>query len=159
MKLLSKYFFYLFLLSELVACSDDDDDNPSTSDLIKAHPWRVDNFDVQASSAGVPVAPEVIAPFVDNALDDVPLNGIITFEEGTFTVDDQGTTLEGTWSLSADEMEITMTFSAGGESFTFEIREITADTFNLALTTSEDFVLVGGVLTLDLEITAFLIPN
>ena len=158
MKLLSKKIFYLLPLVWMLACSSDDDSTPTVSDLIKANPWRVDNYDVNASSGGVSISQELLAPFVDDILDEAPLNGIITFEDNTFTIDDQGTIIDGTWSLSSDESEITMTFTIAAETFTFQIQQITSDNFDLEYTTTENFNLATTSVSVSLEITGFLVP-
>lgn len=158
MKLFSKKLFYFLPLVWLLACSSDDDSTPTTSDLIKAHSWRVNNYDVNASSGGVSISQDLLAPFVDEVLDEAPLNGIITFEDNTFTIDDQGTIIDGTWSLSNDESEITMTFTVAAEAFTFQIQQITSDNFDLSYTATENFNLANTSVSVSLEITGFLVP-
>lgn len=158
-----KSIFFLLPVFLLLACSSDDSEPippaPTTTELITSQAWRVENYDVQASTGGLPIPPATIAPFLDDILAQAPINGTITFNsDNTFTVDDQGTTVNGTWSLSADEMEITLVFTATSETFTFEITAITETTFTLKFTITENVDLAGTPVPVTLEITAFLIP-
>jgi len=157
-----KSVFFLLPLLLLWSCASDDSEPtpaPTTSELITAKAWRVDNYDVQAFTGGLPIPAATIAPFLDDILAQAPLNGTITFNnDNTFVVDDQGTVINGTWSLSADEKEITLVFTATSETFTFEIVTITATTFTLKFTITESVDLAGNPVPVTLEIAAFLIP-
>lgn len=157
---LNKKLIFLLPLLWLMACGSDDE-NPTVADLITAQSWRVNNYEVEASTGGISIPESILEPFVDDILAQAPLNGIITFiNDGSFTIEDQGTTINGTWSLSADEKELTMTFTAANQSFTFQIKEISANTFNLTFTTTENITIPGSVIPVPvtLEITAFLVP-
>ena len=156
---LIKTFFYVLPFLLLMACDSDDDSSPNNIELITAHSWRVNTFDVQASTLGEPISDQLLAPFVDDILANLPLNGTITFEENTFTIEDQGTTIEGTWSLSADETEITMVLTALAETYTFEIKQITSESFDLVYTTTQNITLSTGALSIDVEATAFLVAT
>ena len=156
MRKLKKAFIYLVSLLLVIACDSDDDNPPTTIELITAHSWTVDTYDVQLASVTLPQ--EILTPIIDEILSEIPLDGVITFEENTFTIDDEGTTIEGTWSLSADETEITMNLTVDAETFTFKIQEITADTFNLFYTISASYELPASSEELTFEITALLIP-
>ena len=158
MKQLNRTFFYLLVFTCLLACdSDDESSSPNTIELITAHSWRVDTYDVQASSGGQSIPESLVAPFVEPILGEVPLNGIITFEAETFSVEDQSGTLDGTWSLSDDETEITMVLTLSSQTFTFQIKQITSDSFDMLYATVQDIPTQTGVWTVDLEVTAFLI--
>ena len=153
---LNKTFFYLLPLLLFIACDSDDDSTPTTRELIQSQPWRVDSYDLKSSTPGI--TQELLDLFADAVVEEAPLNGTITFKESTFTIDDQGTTIDGTWTLSDDETEITMTFTVGAQTFTFQIQQITSGTFNLTYGATEDFNVVGSPISVTLEITAFLVP-
>lgn len=143
-------------LLSLLACSSDD--GPTAKELIKAHPWRVSNYDVQASASGVTIPQNILDPFITDALANAPLNGTITFNTGTFTIDDQGTILEGTWTLSDDETTFTMTFNNTSQTFTFQVLQLTEDSYNLKYTVEQDVTFQGISVPVTFEITAFLVP-
>jgi hypothetical protein len=155
--------FFLLPLFLLLGCSSDDSEPiplPTTTDLITAQGWQVNNYDVQASTLGVPIPAATIAPFLDDILAQAPINGTVTFNsDNTFVVDDQGAAVNGTWSLSADESEITLVFTATSETFTFEIVTITATSFTLKFTITENVNLAGTPVPVTLEVTAFLVPT
>ena len=158
MKQLYSTFFYLIVFTFLLACdSDDESSSPTTIELITAKSWRVDTYDVQASSGGQSIPESLVAPFVEQILEEVPLNGIITFEAETFSVEDQATTLEGTWSLSDDETEITMVLALSSQTYTFQIKQITSENFDMLYVTVSNIPTPTGVLSVDLEVTAFLV--
>lgn len=158
MKQLSRTFLYLLVFTFLLACdSDDESSSPNTIELITAHSWRVDTYDVQASSGGQSIPASLVAPFVDQIVEEIPLNGTITFEAETFSVEDQSGTLDGTWSLSDDETEITMVLTLSSQTFTFRITQITSGSFDLLYVTVSNIPTTTGVLSVDLEVTAFLV--
>ena len=150
---LKKAFIYLVPLLLVIACDNDDDNPPTTIELVTAHTWIVDTYDVQLLSVTLPQ--EILTPIIDRIQSELVLGGVYTFKENTFTIDVRVNTIEGTWSLSADETEITMNIV---EDAAFKIQEITADTFKLSYTTSESHELPGGSEELTFEITALLIP-
>lgn len=154
--------FFLIPLLWLFGCASDDSEPfipPTTTELITAQVWRVNNYDVQASTSGLPIPAATIAPFLDDILAQAPINGTVTFKsDNTFVVDDMGTAVNGTWSLSADESEITMVFTASSETFTFKIVTISATAFTLEFTITENVDLAGTPVPVTLEITAFLVP-
>ncbi len=141
----------------IFSCSDDDED-PTVKELIMANPWRVDNYDVQASSGGITIPQSILDPFLQDVIDEAPLNGTITFNESDFSISDNGTTITGTWSLSADEKMLTMVFAVGNQSFTFDITEITSSTFKLTLSTTENIPFGGNTVPVTLEVIATLLP-
>jgi len=155
MKFKSLVFLLILPLIFVTSCDED----PTRTELILAHPWRVDNYNFQASAGGITISNALLEPYIDDIVAQAPLNGIITFDASTFSIDDQGTILEGTWSLSSDESELTMIFTLGSQSFTFEIVKVTADEFNLKYTIEQSVEISdGNFVTVNLEITAFLVP-
>ncbi|MDN5216163.1 hypothetical protein QQ020_29115 [Fulvivirgaceae bacterium BMA12] len=157
MNYLTKRLLFLLPLFWLMSCGDDDS-SPSTLELIKANPWRVNNYDLKASSSGIAISDVLLAPFVDDILEQAPLNGTITFETDTFTIEDQGTSITGTWSLSADEKELTMVFTVAAQTFTFQILQITSNKFDLAYTVTQNLSISNNTVPVTLDITAFLVP-
>ena len=154
---MSKIFFLIPLIW-LLGCGNDDE-GPTVSEVITTQPWKVTNFNVQASTLGVQIPQATIEPFLDDILAQVPLNGTVTFNsDNTFTIDNQGAIISGTWSLSADESEITLVLTATSETFTFTIVEITANAFTLQFSITEDVDLQGNTVPVTLDIIAFLIP-
>ncbi len=152
-------YLSLFLLLSLLfifSCSDDED--PSVKELIMAHPWRVDNYDVQASASGVTIPQSILDPFLQDIIAEAPLNGTITFNETDFSIDDNGTAITGTWSLSADEKMLTMVFTIGNQSFTFEITEITSSTLKLTFSTTESVPFSGVTVPVTFDVIATLVP-
>lgn len=151
---LKKAFIYLLPLLLVIACDSDDDNPPTTIELITAHAWTVDTHDVQLVRVTLPQ--EILTPIIDRIKSELASDEVLTFEENTFTIDEEGSnTIEGTWSLSADETEITMKTV---EDAVFKIQEITADTFKLSYTISDSYELPGGSEELTFEITVLLIP-
>ena len=148
-----KAFIYLLPLLLVIACDSDDDNPPTTIELITAHTWIVDTYDVQLLSVTLPQ--EILTPIIDRIQSGLVLGGVYTFKENTFTINVRVNTIEGTWSLSADETEITINIV---EDAAFKIQEITTDTFKLSYTKAESHELPGGSEELTFEITMLLIP-
>ena len=154
MKLFNKKLIYLLPVFWLMSCDSDDDGSPGTIELITAHSWNVSSFEVQAEG----ISDELLAPFLDDLLGETLLSGTITFEENTYTVNDQGVTTEGTWSLSDDETEITLNTTGLMEPFVFRIKQITSSNFDLSYSGTQDFGGLGTPITVTFEATIFLVP-
>ncbi len=152
---LSRYYLVIALLI-LFSCGEDED--PTVDELLISTPWLVENYEITASSGGIQVSDALLAPYVDAIVDEAPVKGIITFSQNDFSIADDGVTIEGTWSLANDDKDLTMVFPGSGQTFTFEIIKINTGEFNVKYSAPQTIQIAGNAVTVDFEITVFMIP-
>lgn len=155
---MSQIKYILIFLVPALCLSCGDDDALSAKELINAHPWKVNNYDVQASTSGISIPQEVLDPFINDILAEAPLRGTITFTPGVTVVEDQGVRLEGSWTLSDDETTFTITLGDPAETSTLLVLQITDDSYNLKYTITKDVEVEGNMVPVILDITVFLVP-